>query len=145
ACAMNSSLLSEPVEEEVLVAVGTVINTSGELSPPQAESTAPTEMAPARTSKCRTRLIRPGKVAGCLTTGFQLGPRDLNPDYLVQSEACCHYTRAHRSGRSLAPTPAGLRHRCRRRPAGPSPLRRRRRRRRRAASGPRRAPRSARP
>lgn len=25
---------------------------------------------------------------------FELRPRDLNPDYLVQSEACCHYTRA---------------------------------------------------
>jgi hypothetical protein len=26
--------------------------------------------------------------------GLELRPRDLNPDYLVQSEACCHYTRA---------------------------------------------------
>src|SRR4029077_17496113 len=25
-----------------------------------------------------------------------LRPRDSNPDYLVQSEACCHYTRAQR-------------------------------------------------
>ena len=24
---------------------------------------------------------------------FELRPRDSNPDYLVQSEACCHYTR----------------------------------------------------
>src|SRR5262245_62096354 len=140
---MNSSLVSDPEAEVELVVVGTVINTSGELSPPHAERTAPTEMAPARTSRCRTRLIRPGKVAGCPTTRFQLGPRDLNPDYLVQSEAGCHYTRAHRSARSLDAMPAGLRYRCRRRQAWPSPPRRRRRRRRRAASGRRPAPRSA--
>jgi hypothetical protein len=28
--------------------------------------------------------------------GEELGPRDLNPDYLDQNQACCHYTRAHR-------------------------------------------------
>jgi hypothetical protein len=29
----------------------------------------------------------------------KLRPRDSNPDYLVQSEACCHYTRAHRAAK----------------------------------------------
>ncbi len=27
---------------------------------------------------------------------MKLRPRDSNPDYLVQSEACCHYTRPQR-------------------------------------------------
>ena len=30
------------------------------------------------------------------STQEKLRPRDSNPDYLVQSEACCHYTRAQR-------------------------------------------------
>jgi hypothetical protein len=34
---------------------------------------------------------RAGTPAGSGLT--KLRPRDSNPDYLVQSEACCHYTR----------------------------------------------------
>ncbi len=47
-------------------------------------------------------LLRPGgtwPVSAVLirTVGREeLGPRDLNPDYLDQNQACCHYTRAHR-------------------------------------------------
>ena len=59
ACAMNSVLPSEPC----VVSVGTTIGVSGELSPPQAESTTPAPTATARTTKCLTRHIRPRKVA----------------------------------------------------------------------------------
>jgi hypothetical protein len=27
---------------------------------------------------------------------MKLRPRDSNPDYLVQNQTCCHYTRAQR-------------------------------------------------
>ena len=47
----------------MVVAVGTTIGVSGELSPPQAESAIPAPTATARTTKCLTRHIRPRKVA----------------------------------------------------------------------------------
>ena len=42
-----------------------------------------------------TRAHRAAKLAERFDAlqGFELRPRDSNPDYLVQSEACCHYTR----------------------------------------------------
>ena len=50
-------------QRSACVSVGTAIGVSGELSPPQAESAIPAPTAAARTTRCRTRHIRPRKVA----------------------------------------------------------------------------------
>jgi hypothetical protein len=61
AWAMNCAL---SVDAAVwVVSVGRAIGVSGELSPPHAERTIPAETAAAGTRRCRTRHIRPRKVA----------------------------------------------------------------------------------
>src|SRR5215213_8230101 len=84
------------------------------------------------------------RAKGTQSRDLALRPRDSNPDYLVQSEACCHYTRAHGvSRRILRAQPRLLRRRarrgrCRGRRAGAR--RRRRLPRRRAGAALRRGP-----
>ena len=61
--------------------------------PPQPEAT---RTSASNAGKARTRNF--GRITGIdASNGVgSLRPRDSNPDYLVQSEACCHYTRAQR-------------------------------------------------
>src|ERR1700753_691477 len=69
----------------------TVVVVLDEPPPPQPATTrATTNSARGARTRCRKRMRNTEA-----SSGFGLlRPRDSNPDYLVQSEACCHYTRA---------------------------------------------------
>ena len=142
-CVISSALVSAAGSSVVVAAVVSVVSPP---PPPQ-----PATPAPQRGEQEQERLAG-GLIEGEASRAIrrlcrgsrELRPRDSNPDYLVQSEACCHYTRPQRrlpgyrraeaqDDRGEVAVGVGER--------SPRP---RRRRRRRASGAPRRGLRSAR-